>query len=232
MPFQCIQQSEAASAWLDVPGPDMGLGFLEATKLRVERVTPDLIEGGDAWRVTLLAGLWPSEQDLALMVLGYSPGSPEAASFLGALEAAGGVVMVARGTTPSRLTEGTAVMPALSGSRQRMVFVTGAFESGPGAAQTAQLTKQEPAGQRPDQMGYDQWRLMVDLELHKHGATLTGEEDEAFLREVYDDGDGTPESAALNVVEGRRLDRVDAGAHPGGRGVHGAGPGSEPALPD
>ena len=74
--FQAVETNEVRTVWMDSLLPS-GLGFLKATRVEI-LLNPggvsDWSEPGTAYKAVLLAGLWPDDHELALMVLGYVPG--------------------------------------------------------------------------------------------------------------------------------------------------------------
>ena len=69
------------------------------------------------------------------------------------------------------LLKGVQIMPVWRGQTERMLFVKGAFVSGTSKATT--LTKSSGKQVRSvSQMGFEQWKLMLDLGLTKSGASM------------------------------------------------------------
>lgn len=184
--YQAIETTEARTVWVDAAAPEFGMGFYKATRVEVvlnpEGVS-DWNEPGSAYQCSLMSGLWPDKEEIALMVLGYSPGSEEANAFLVGLIPNGFAIpadvnnptpdIIAEGT--KRLLEGVRVMPVWGNARTRMVFVTGAFMRGTAKDDAPNLNRTGPGAQRPAEMAFDHWKLMLDLQLKKMGLSMVDE---------------------------------------------------------
>lgn len=227
--FQCVEMTEARSVWVDSPTPEFGMGFLQSTRVEIV-LNPDGVsdwkEPGTAYMCTLMAGLWPDKDELALMVLGYSPGSEEALQFLRALvpdipdlAIAGDAIDAAH----KALLEGVKIMPVWDQAVTRMVFVTGAFTRGTAKDDSLNLQRTGAGGQQPGEMSFDHWHLMLDLALKKRGLFMVGEMcgqamTNEILREKHSKG-STVEEIANAIQELTKRDNevepVDADADAG-----------------
>lgn len=207
--YQAIETTEARTVWVSSDAPEFGMGFLRATRVEVI-LNPDGVsdwnEPGSAYQCNLMSGLWPDKHDIALMVLGYSPDSQEADTFLAQLaELDLGDNFDWKASAYERLLKGVRVMPVWGNATTRMVFVTGAFMRGTAKDDAPNLNRTGPGAQRPAEMAFDHWKLMLDLELKKRGlpfvddATLTDDK----LRKCHSSGMTIKDTA--NAIESTRL---------------------------
>ncbi len=201
--FQCIELTEAHSVWVDNAAPHFGWGaFGDATRFRVER-GPEMAGGykepGDAYECTLMSGLWPDKIDIALMVLGYEPGSDEADQFMLGLVhqmALNEVDDDVDGAARTKLLDGVKVAPVWGDDqRTRMVFVVRAFPRGTAATATLNLQRTVPGGQIASQLSFDYWRLLLDKELKSRDLTFTEDTEEEWLRGQHGEGRTVGETA-------------------------------------
>jgi hypothetical protein len=212
--FQAVEKTEARTVWVETPISELGMGFLESTRIEITRGgdASDWSEPGTPYTSNLLAGLWPEDWELALMALGYSPGSDEARDFLFDLVSdqhpeSDEDWLIDEAKT--RLLKGIDIMPTWGGASTRAMFVRAAFVRGTGQDGSAVVA---PTGgaQQPDVMAFDMWRLLLDKELNKLGVNYGGITDE----EVQDEHSRGVEPAALAERISQRAEStqpVDAG---------------------
>lgn len=191
--FQCIELNETRSVWVDAAVPELGMGHFASSRIEI-KLDPagvsDWKEKGVAYKCVLLGGLWPDDDEIRLMILGYSPGSTESDNFLRALgrrstltkeewKAEGKIVLM----------EGIQLMPVWAQARERMAFVSGAFTRGTAQDEAGNYQRTgTPDRTKPDALSFDHWRTLVDVELHKLGVPLTGDEELEDLKIVHGEG--------------------------------------------
>lgn len=177
MPFQAIEMNEVRSVWVESPLPELGMGFLKSTRVEI-LLNPDGVsdwsEPGTAYKAVLMAGLWPDDHELALMVLGYVPGSSEAADFLTSLVDTTDDLVYDLNDAYIQLLKGVQIMPVWgAGQRERMLFVLKAFASGTSKDNAPNMQRTGTQVRSASQMGFEQWKLMLDLALTKAGTSMS-----------------------------------------------------------
>ncbi len=176
MPFQAVETTEARTVWVESPIPEMGMGFLQSARVEIvlnpEGVS-DWSEPGTAYRALLMAGLWPDDHELALMTLGYVPGSEESADFLTSLVDSDEDGVYDLHEAHKILLAGVTIMPTWAGQTTRMIFVNRAFATGTAKDDAPNVQRTGKGGQRMvSEMSFEEWKLMLDLELSKRGLPM------------------------------------------------------------
>lgn len=207
--YQPIEVTAARTVWIDSPSEDR-LGFHNSSRVQIDRdptgVT-DWKEPGDAYRATLMSGMWPDDDELRMLVVGVVPGSPNGDAYLEQLVPPGTVV---KWTKPKGndavditkaykakahqaagmeiLAKAVTIMPAWQGQTIRSIFVRSGTPHG--KPQTVVTESQEKPERK---MTFDMWRIQVDMKLVASGRPGTDElyttaEGLANLRKDYDSG--------------------------------------------
>ena len=246
--FQPIEVTGARSVWLDSPTDDadnvLMLGFANSCRVQID-VNPagmsDWQEEGDCYRVTLLGGLWPDDDELRLMVLGVIPDSDQSKAYLNAVlpDEARAVAT----STALRMAVGTGtldpkhqqdfvdaaikqaamallkahilIMPAWANDKQRDIFV----RVGLPKVQPATIKSEaEDVNEQQSALPFGMWLLQVEAALGVAGITvsdtlLEDEHSANAIKQKHESG-LTPQSYAAEIVAALH-EQEDTNATPG-----------------
>jgi len=189
--YQPIETTAARTIWIDSLDENR-LGFQDSSRVQIDRdpvgVT-DWKEPGDAFKATLLGGMWPDDDELRLLVVGVVPGGEMAHNYLGKLVPVGTKLKTddlpfepeelykAQGKQLENigmeiLRSLVQIMPAWLGQMQRSIFVSAkAPHANPQTVKAEATTLKEPE----HKMTFDMFRIQVDALLIAAGHHPTDE---------------------------------------------------------
>lgn len=188
------------------------LGFANSSRVQIDRDPTGALEWeteqtkGDAFKATLMSGLWPDDDELRLLVVGIIPGSDNAKAYLQhiipnttPLDISSNDVDNIKVTEAAILAQGwkilnslVLIMPAFGGSLVKSIFVKAGTPMA--EVQDVKTAATDPIPE-PKKISFDMWRIQVDVGLAIKNLPYTDQWDKAGyqeLRQAYDD-DQTPE---------------------------------------
>ena len=186
--YQPIETTAARTIWIDSPTEER-LGFQDSSRVQIDRdptgVT-DWKEPGDAFRATLMGGMWPDDDELRLLVVGVVPHSAQAEHYLlmgGQRHIAGETLTSRNACVPGtdstqergmeRLRDAVQIMPAWAGQKERSIFVRQGTPRAEPSTVLTEATGITAPKQAQRTLTFDMWRIQVDGLLIGRGEQAT-----------------------------------------------------------
>lgn len=190
--YQPIETSAARTIWIDSPTQEM-LGFANSSRVQIDRDPTGALDWesaqtkGEAFRATLMGGMWPDDDELRLLVVGVVPGSDDAKAYLQhiipnttPLDISPDDVDNIKVTEAAILKQGwkilkqqVLIMPAFGGSLTKSIFVKLGTPIAEVQDIKAAATDPTPDPRPEKKISFDMWRIQVDMKLlrAKYAAT-------------------------------------------------------------